>query len=57
MAKAKKRKLSLSVIKIGNIKSKIISYGFSFFSIGFLVFILANAVNHYLTKYVNFLFK
>jgi hypothetical protein len=52
---SKKKKLSLSVIKIGNIiKSKIISYGFSFFSIGFLVFILANVVNHYLTKYMHF---
>jgi len=56
MAKAKKKKLS-SVIKTGNIKSKVIPYSFSLFSIGFLVFILTNVVNHYLTKYVHFLFK
>jgi len=51
---SKKKKLS-SVIKIAKIKSKIISYGFSLFSIGFLVFILTNVVNYYLTKYVFFL--
>jgi len=51
---SKKKKLS-SVIKIDKIKSKIISYGFSLFSIGFLVFILTNVVNYYLTKYVFFL--
>ncbi len=56
MVKAKIRKLS-SVIKIDHIKSKVIPYGFSLFSIGFLVFILTNVVNHYLTKYVHFLLK
>jgi|GEM_PF-1812139 len=50
-----KKKSSSSVIKIGNIiKSKIISYSFLLFSIGFLVFILANVFNHYLTKYLHF---
>jgi heme O synthase-like polyprenyltransferase len=49
---SKKKKSSSSVIKTGNIiKSKILSYGFSLFSIGFLIFILTNVVNHYLTIY------
>jgi hypothetical protein len=52
---SKKKKSSSSLIKTGNIiKSKIIFYGFSLFSIGFLVFILTNVVNHYLTKYIHF---
>jgi hypothetical protein len=55
---SKKKKSSSSVIKTGNvIKSKIIPYGFSLFSIGFLVFILTNVVNHYLTKYIHFHLK
>ena len=49
---SKKKKSSSSVIKTVNIiKSKVIPYGFSLFSIGFLVFILTNVVNHYL-KYI-----
>jgi hypothetical protein len=52
---SKKKKSSSSLIKTGNIiKSKIRSYGFSLFSIGFLVFILTNVLNHYLTKYIHF---
>jgi hypothetical protein len=55
---SKKKKSSSSVIKTGNvIKSKILSYGFSLFSIGFLVFILTNVVNHYMTKYIHFHLK
>ena len=51
---SKKKKSSSSVIKIGNIiKSKILSYGFPLFSIGFLVFILTNVVNYYL-KHIHF---
>jgi hypothetical protein len=50
---SKKKKSSSSLIKTGNIiKSKVIPYGFSLFSSGFLVFILTNVVNHYLTKYI-----
>ena len=52
---SKKKKSSSSLIKTFNIiKSKRTSYGFSLFSIGFLVFILTNVVNHYLTKYIHF---
>lgn len=55
MAKAKK--LSSLVIKTVNIiKSKIIPYSFSLFTIGFLVFVLTNVVNHYLTKYIDIYF-
>jgi hypothetical protein len=55
---SKKKKLSSSVIKTGNIiKSKIIPYTFSFFSIGFLALLLANVVNHYLIKYLHFHLK
>jgi hypothetical protein len=55
---SKKKKSFTSEIKIGNIiKSKIRSYGFSLFSIGFLVFILINVLNHYLTKYIHFHFN
>jgi hypothetical protein len=54
----KKKKSFTSEIKTGNrIKSKIFSYGFSLLSIGFLVFILTNVVNHYLTKYIHFHFN
>jgi hypothetical protein len=54
---SKKKKLS-SIIKTANIiKLKIIPYSFSSFSIGFLVFILANVVNHYLSKYIYFHLK
>ena len=53
-----KKKLSSLVIKTVNIiKSKVIPYGFSLFSSGFLVFILTNVVNHYLTKYIYFHLK
>lgn len=53
--KTKKKKLPI-IIKFGNIiKSKIISYGFSLLSIGFLVFILANVISYYLSKYILFI--
>jgi len=55
---SKKKKSFISEIKTGNIiKSKIFSYGFSLLSIGFLIFILTNVVNHYLTKYIHFHFN
>jgi hypothetical protein len=46
-----KKKLS-SIIKSDEIKSKIIPYSFSLFSIVFVAYILVNVINHFLSKYV-----
>jgi hypothetical protein len=43
-----------SKINYKNIKSKIIPYGFSLFSIGFVGYILVSAINHYILKYLLF---
>jgi hypothetical protein len=50
MEKAKKK--LFFIIKSDNIKSKIIPYGFSLFSIIFVNYILVNVINHYLSKYI-----
>jgi len=43
----------IMIIKIFNsIKSKILPYGFIFFSIGFLGYILVKVFEHYISKYI-----
>ena len=53
MAKVKK-KLS-SMFKRDDTKTKIISYSFSLFSIGFILYVLISVINYYVSKYVLFL--
>jgi len=36
-----------------NVKPKIFTYGFVFFSIVFLGFILMNVIGHYISKYIH----
>ena len=48
MPKAKKKLFSL--IKIDNIKSKIVPYSFSLLSLAFIVFVLISVVNYYVSK-------
>jgi hypothetical protein len=40
-----------SKLKKKDIKSQIISIGFSLFSIGFIGYLLIGVLNHYLSKY------